>query len=53
LSTLHLWNPRRADNDEKTIEVRPNSLGIAFSPDGGRMAVINGHYVSVFAIKSE
>ena len=53
-SMLHLWNPDSTDNDEKTIELRrPNPFGIAFAPDGSRMAVANGDYVSVFAIKSE
>lgn len=47
-------DPDSTDDDEKTIELRrPNSFGIAFAPDGSRMAVANGDCVSAFAIESE
>jgi len=53
-SMLHRWNPHNAENEEKTIELRrPNPFGTAFAPNGSRMAVANGDYVSVFAIKRE
>jgi hypothetical protein len=50
---VHFWNPaggRDGTIDERTIEVRPNAAGVAVSPDGSRVAVVNGDWISVFAI---
>jgi hypothetical protein len=43
-----------AQTATKIIELRrPNPFAMAFASDGGRIAVANGNYVSVFTIKSE
>jgi WD40 repeat protein len=50
-SAVHFWNPTGVGTDEKTIELRPSSYGIAYARDGKRVAVGNGGYTSIFAIK--
>jgi hypothetical protein len=41
---------RDGNVDERTIEVRPGVAGVAVSPDGSKVAVVNGGVISVFAI---
>jgi hypothetical protein len=50
---VHFWNYGAKDTktiDERAIEVRRGPAGVAVSPDGNRVAVVNGNVVSIFAI---
>jgi hypothetical protein len=59
---VHFWKPpAAAENetdgetidtmiDERAIDIRPGAAGLAVAPDGSRVAVVNGDFVSIFAI---
>jgi hypothetical protein len=60
---VHFWNPRGGPRsksigvaedtkiiDDRMIVVRPGAAGVAVSPDGKRVAVVNGDMISIFAI---
>jgi len=44
---LHVWDPFGSPGREKIIQFRHTLTDIAFSPDGTKLAVSNGDYVSI------
>jgi WD40 repeat protein len=47
---IRLWNPFANAGEGATIKTRYFERGIALSPDGDRLAISNGDFVSVFHI---
>jgi WD40 repeat protein len=47
---LHFWDPARPGLGQTPISLRPDATSLSFSPNGTRLAVANGNYISVFAI---
>jgi hypothetical protein len=47
---IQLWNPFTEAGEDATIKTRYFERGIALSPDGDRLAISNGNFVSVFRI---
>jgi WD40 repeat protein len=48
--TIRIWNPFAGNGEDATIQTRYFNGGIALSPDGNRLAIGNGDFVSVFHI---
>jgi WD40 repeat protein len=48
--TIRIWNPFAGKGEDATIQTRYFEHGIALSPDGSRLAIANGDFVSVFQI---
>ncbi|MGI4946557.1 MAG: WD40 repeat domain-containing protein [Janthinobacterium lividum] len=49
-NTVHLWNPSTSASGDVTLDLRRFTGGLAFSPDGSRLAVSNGDAVSIFRV---
>ena len=47
---IRLWSPFAEAGEDATIKTRYFERGIALSPDGDRLAISNGNFVSVFRI---
>jgi hypothetical protein len=47
---IRIWNPFGAEGKDATIRTRYCQCGIALSLDGGRLAISNGDFVSVFRV---
>jgi WD40 repeat protein len=49
--TVRLWDPANANDSGRTYRVRATAMSLAFSPDGLRLAIANGRYISIFQMK--
>jgi WD40 repeat protein len=49
-NTLHLWDPSRSADPGSSMKLERGSVDLAFSPDGTRLAVPNGHYITIFSV---
>jgi WD40 repeat protein len=47
---IRLWNPFAEVGEDATIKIRYFERGMALSPNGDRLAISNGNFVSVFRI---
>ena len=51
--TLHLWNPLHPSGGDRVIKPGGAAVTVAFSPDGSRLAVCAGEYLTVFGVGSQ
>lgn len=50
---LLLWDPLHPELGERTFDVSPGTVSLAFSPDGSRLAVGNGRNVTIFGVAQQ
>jgi WD40 repeat protein len=49
---LRLWDPSSPHDPGRTYRMRRTIFAVAFSPDGSRLAVANGRYITIFNLKA-
>jgi len=49
--TIRLWDPAHPDDSGRAYKLRATVFSLAFSPDGSRLAIANGRYITICRIE--